>query len=226
MASPRICVVVTASNSTEAIDTILRVRPLCPDLIEIRLDYMEQIGDLGPLRKTAGVPMIATNRRPDQGGHSADSEADRIARLLQACESGFDYVDLEINTEGVEEITEKVKSLGAKVIVSFHDFETTPRTEFLEQIVKNELKAGADVCKIVGTSNSPGDNLTYLNLIRDNADIEIVSFGMGEAGILSRVLSPLIGGAFTYASAETGRESAPGQLTISELREIYRIMGA
>lgn len=226
MASPRICVVVTARNSAEAIDTILRVRPLCPDLIEIRLDYMEQIGDLGPLRKTAGVPMIATNRRPDQGGHSADSEADRIARLLQACESGFDYVDLEINTEGVDEITEKVKSLGAKVIVSFHDFETTPKKEFLEQIVQNELKAGADVCKIVGTSNSPGDNLTYLNLIRDNADVEIVSFGMGDAGILSRVLSPLIGGAFTYVSAETGRESAPGQLTISELREIYRIMGA
>jgi 3-dehydroquinate dehydratase type I len=226
MASPRICVVVTASNVAEAIDTIQRTRPLLPDLIEIRLDYIETLGDLGPIREATGVPLIATNRRADQGGHSADSEADRIARLLRACESGFDYIDLEINTEAIGEIAKKVKSLGAKVIVSFHDFETTPEKELLEEMLRDELSAGADICKIVGTSNIPGDNLTYLNLLRENAGVEIVSFGMGEAGILSRVLSPLVGGAFTYASAETGRESAPGQLTISELREIYRIVGA
>ncbi len=225
MASPRICVVVTARNVAEAIDTIRRTRPLLPDLIEIRIDYMEALGDLGPIREATGVPLIATNRRPDQGV-SAYSEADRIAELFQACESGFDYVDLEINTEAIGEIAKKVKSLGAKVIVSSHDFETTPEKERLEEIIRDELSAGADICKVVGTSNTPGDNLTYLNLLRENADVEMVSFGMGEAGILSRVLSPLVGGAFTYASAETGSESAPGQLTISELREIYRIMGA
>ncbi|MCW3979448.1 MAG: type I 3-dehydroquinate dehydratase [Candidatus Bathyarchaeota archaeon] len=226
MASPRICVVVTACDVAEAIDTIRRTRPLLPDLIEIRLDYMETLGDLGPIREATGVPLIATNRRSNQGDNPAGPEADRIAVLLQACESGFDYVDLEIETVGVGELAEKVKALGAGVIVSFHDFETTPEKERLEEILRDELSAGADICKIVGTSNIPGDNLTYLNLLRENAGVEMVSFGMGGAGILSRVLSPLVGGAFTYASAETGSESAPGQLTISELREIYRIMGA
>ncbi len=226
MASPRICVVVTASNVAEAVDTIRGTRQHLPDLIEIRLDYMKTLGDLGLIRKATGIPLIATNRHPDQGDYSADSEADRIAGLFQACESGFDYVDLEINTEAVGEIAKKVKSLGTKVIVSFHDFETTPEKELLEEILRDELIAGADICKIVGTSNKPGDNLTYLNLLRENTDVEIVSFGMGEAGILSRVLSPLVGGVFTYASVETGSESAPGQLSISELREIYRIMGA
>lgn len=226
MASPRICVVVTASNDSEAIDMIRRTQLLLPDLIEIRLDYMETPGDLGQIREATGIPLIATNRRSNQGGNSARSEEDRIAGLLRACESGFDYVDLEIDTEGVEELAEKAKSLGARVIVSFHDFETTPEKERLEEILQYELSAGADICKIVGTSNTPGDNLTYFNLLRDNTEVELVSFGMGNAGILSRVLSPLVGGAFTYASAETGSESAPGQLTISELREIYRIMGA
>jgi len=226
MASPRICVVVTASSVAGAIDTIRRTRPLLPDLIEIRLDYMKTSGDLGLIREATGVPLIATNRRPDQGGHSADSDAERIAGLIQACESGFDYVDLEINTEAVGEIAKKAKSLGAKVIISFHDFEATPEKELLEGILRDELSAGADICKIVGTSNTPGDNLTYLNLLRENADIKIVSFGMGNAGVLSRVLSPLVGGAFAYASAEAGSGSAPGQLTISDMREIYRMMGA
>lgn len=226
MASPRICVVVTASNDAEAIDTIRRTRPLVPDLIEIRLDYMKTLGDLRLIREATGIPLIATNRCSNQGGNSAGSEADRIAGLLQACESGFNYVDLEIDIEGVEELAEKVKSLGAGVIISFHDFETTPEKKLLEEILRDELSAGADICKIVGTSNTVRDNLTYFNLLRENTDVKIVSFGMGNAGILSRVLSPLVGGAFTYASAETGSESAPGQLTISELREIYRIMGA
>jgi len=48
---------------------------------------------------------------------------------------------------------------------------------------------------------------------------------MGEAGVISRILSPLFGGEFTYASTKTGSESAPGQLTIAELREIYRVLG-
>ncbi len=226
MASPRICVVVTASNDAEAIDTIRRTRPLVPDLIEIRLDYMKTLGDLRLIREATGIPLIATNRCSNQGGNSAGSEADRIAGLLQACESGFNYVDLEIDIEGVEELAEKIKSLGAGVIISFHDFETTPEKKLLEEILRDELSAGADICKIVGTSNTVRDNLTYFNLLRENTDVKIVSFGMGNAGILSRVLSPLVGGAFTYASAETGSESAPGQLTISELREIYRIMGA
>lgn len=226
MASPRICVVVATSNDAEAIDTIRRTRPFLPDLIEIRLDYMKTLGDLRLIREATGIPLIATNRPSNRGGNVAGSEADRIARLLRACESGFDYVDLEIDIEGVEELAKKIKSLGAGVIISFHDFEATPKKERLEEILRDELSAGADICKIVGTSNTPGDNLAYFNLLLDNADVEIVSFGMGIAGVLSRVLSPLVGGTFTYASAETGSESAPGQLTISELREIYRMMRA
>jgi 3-dehydroquinate dehydratase type I len=48
---------------------------------------------------------------------------------------------------------------------------------------------------------------------------------MGQAGKISRILSPLFGGIFTYASVSKGRESAPGQLTITELREIYALLG-
>ena len=47
------------------------------------------------------------------------------------------------------------------------------------------------------------------------------AFAMGEAGKLSRILSPLCGGYFTYASLETGKEAAPGQISVQEIREIY-----
>jgi 3-dehydroquinate dehydratase len=47
---------------------------------------------------------------------------------------------------------------------------------------------------------------------------------MGPLGLASRILCPLMGGEFTYASTEQGKESAPGQITASNLRIIYDMM--
>ena len=45
-----------------------------------------------------------------------------------------------------------------------------------------------------------------------------------KLGVISRVLSPVYGAAFTFASVERGAESAAGQLTLDEIRGIYRSM--
>ena len=47
---------------------------------------------------------------------------------------------------------------------------------------------------------------------------------MGQVGQTSRVLSPLAGADFTYASIEKGSESAPGQITVQELTRIYEMV--
>jgi len=52
----------------------------------------------------------------------------------------------------------------------------------------------------------------------------MITIAMGEQGILSRVLDPLMGGPFAYAAAAKGAESAEGQLTACELRKIYSMM--
>lgn len=67
------------------------------------------------------------------------------------------------------------------------------------------------------------DNLKVLALIpyaikRGQA---IVTFCMGEKGKMSRIFSPLMGAAWTYASLGRRRASAPGQLTVKEMREIW-----
>jgi len=52
----------------------------------------------------------------------------------------------------------------------------------------------------------------------------MVSFAMGHLGLVSRILCPLVGGYFTYASLGEGRESAPGQLTVGHLKKIYEMV--
>jgi len=46
---------------------------------------------------------------------------------------------------------------------------------------------------------------------------------MGEKGEISRILSPLLGAFLTFGSLETGKETAPGQITGTSLRDIYRV---
>jgi len=130
---------------------------------------------------------------------------------------------VRLSTPNLIELAEKVHELGSDLIVSHHDHQGTPSKRVMEEVLNLSLAVGGDVCKVVGTANAYEDNLAYLEFVRRNPGT--VSFGMGCLGVPSRLLCPLFGGAFTYASAVKGEESAPGQLTLEEMRGIYRLMG-
>ncbi len=180
---------------------------------------------LGRIREASGLPLIATDRRRDQGGSCSSPEEERVGRLLEACEVGFDYVDLELTTGSLEGVVKEVRALGVGLIISHHDLLGTPAPEALEGLVELERGLGADICKVVGTALKPEDNLAYLSLLHRMRGPRIVCFGMGRLGVFSRVFSPIIGGSFTYASASGGRETGPGQLSVADLMEVYRLMG-
>ena len=97
----------------------------------------------------------------------------------------------------------------------------TPPLDRMREIVQKELEAGADICKIVTTARRFEDNLAVLQLIPDFPKARVVSFAMGPLGFASRILCPLFGGDFTYASIEAGKESASGQITAGDLSKIY-----
>ena len=129
-------------------------------------------------------------------------------------------VDVEFRTKNLENIVPLVKR-RVKCILSFHDLKKTPPLEEMQGIVKRQLKAGADICKVVTTAKDFEDNLAVLQLITEFSGNRIVAFAMGQMGQVSRILSPLVGADFTYASIEKGKESAPGQITVNELIKIY-----
>ena len=80
--------------------------------------------------------------------------------------------------------------------------------------------------KIVTTAKYPRDNLTVLNFVENNATTaRLVSFAMGPLGIPSRVLSPLFGAEFTFASLGEQSRTAEGQLSIDNLRNVWQILG-
>jgi 3-dehydroquinate dehydratase I len=216
MKRPKICAVVTESN----VKAVQEIQPMV-DLFEVRIDLVGE--NWTEVAKVITKPWIACNRIAEEGGHWQDSEARRIEKLLQATELGASMIDIELQTKNLEHVVAAVKKRAACVI-SRHNFENTPSIDELKAVLERQLKAGADACKIVTLAKDVRDNWTILDLISQYPAVSIVAFAMGPLGLLSRVLSPLAGAYFTYASIETGKESAPGQITVKELLKAYQII--
>jgi len=220
----KLCIPIVETTTDRALIAIKKANRWA-DLIELRVDYLGRV-ELGPPLENRLKPFIITNRRKEEGGKYKGEERKRLSVLQKAIDLGADYIDVELATE-----TSFLKDLmrnkrRTQVILSFHDFRRTPSLKELQRLFAQMIRLGADVIKIVPFAESWGDNLTTLSLIpfaRERRQ-KIVAFCMGEKGKISRIISPLLGAAWTYASFDKNRISAPGQLTVRELTDIWKKM--
>ena len=201
-------------------------------LVEFRLDSLPRPEAVLPKIKTfladrPKVTTIATCRRKPNGGHFAGSLEEELEILLKAARAGCRVIDLEVESAGeaspaqFEKFRAALGNSGAALLVSFHDF---ARTRGLEQAVDHIASFEPDLIKVVSTAQTLADNLAIIRLLEDRSTkSRIVAMAMGEEGLASRVLGPLSGSAFTFASLEEGAETAPGQVTADTLRTLYRI---
>lgn len=192
------------------------------DLIELRMDYLKEI-EFESLTKGCQRPFVVTNRRKEEGGRFKGSEEKRICILKKAIDLGADYIDVEVGTK-ISLLQSLIKNKrGAKIILSFHNFRATPSQKELKRLCNHMNRLGANIIKIVTFARSWEDNLLILSLIpfaREKRK-KIVAFCMGEKGRMSRVFAPIMGAEWTYASLNKNRASAPGQLTVYEMKDIW-----
>jgi 3-dehydroquinate dehydratase-1 len=73
--------------------------------------------------------------------------------------------------------------------------------------------------KVVTTAKSIDDSLRLMRLYENAVGLHPIIFAMGEAGIITRVLSVLYGAPYTYAALE--KAVALGQLTFEQMRNLY-----
>jgi len=108
------------------------------------------------------------------------------------------------------------------VIVSSHNYESTPPDVELDAAVAAAWEAGADIVKIATTAQSFADARRVLGLLERRKG-PTVALAMGEHGVVSRVLAGKYGGFLTFGALDAARQSAPGQPTCAELRGRYRL---
>ena len=215
------------------------------DAVELRLDLFKPEereatrvkAFVEALREKAKAGVILTNRSASEGGKFEGSEDERLSLLKEALEaSEADAVDVEYFAEPRKraEIVALSRKLNATVIFSFHDFAGMPDTAELENLALKMHAEGADIAKIAVTPKTAEDALKLLELTlklkASNAskagkgevagEKGVAFIGMGSVGRHLRVLAPIYGSALTYGFLEGEESVAPGQLSISELRNM------
>ncbi len=187
--------------------------------VELRLDAMTEAPAFTALRAAfAGRTLIATVRSKPEGGAFRGTEDEERDFLEGALSAGFDFADVEFRRDSGQRLAAIPLS---KRISSLHDPEGIPAD--LDGVVSRMLSSDARFVKLVATPNDVSDVLRLLELQSTHRDGRLTAFGMGEAGIATRVLCPYLGGALSFGALVPGRATAPGQVLARDLDEVYGV---
>jgi 3-dehydroquinate dehydratase/shikimate dehydrogenase len=209
----RLCVVIGRTRHKMMQIEIQEAAKRGANFIELRLDFLAKAPDYKRLLAEKPCPMIATVRRPVDGGRFSGTEDERLTLIRQAIVSGFDWVDIE--TDVIDQIR---RFKDVKRIVSYHNMREMPAD--LEKIHAKMCKQDAEVVKLAVAAHEATDNLRVLNLVR-GAPKPTVAVCIGDLGLASRLLGPCFGTPFTYAAFNKERGVAPGLPSFDDLKNIY-----
>ena len=229
----RIAVPIIAQTIDEARRDMDLAEKQGADIIEIRFDYISKPSSKGlqTLIKHNSTPKIYTNRHKSQSGPDPragfrGTEKERLDLFWAAVDSKAEYIDQEKDHGLALGITPYFQ------IFSHHDFEKTPSNKELQAIYESMAPDFKnyyypDIIKIATKANIIDDSLRMINFIRKHTGPKkpgLIGLCMGPEGIPTRVLGSIYGSYLTFASLERGKASAPGQMTIGDLKKAYELL--
>ena len=211
-----LCVSIFVHDLAQAKRDIARAVEAGADIVELRLD---ELGDATPVRQAIGdytIPFILTCRPTWEGGSSELTDEERVRLLAEVAPSDPSVrVDLELKS---------IKKTGLAgiandVIISAHDFKGRP--EKLSNLLLELDASPGSISKIVWMARSIRDNLEAFEVLQHRSK-PTIALCMGEAGLISRVLAKKFGGFLTFASLGASDATAPGQVSIADMKRLYR----
>lgn len=190
-------------------------------IAELRADLCHFTPEQVSLLVAANPHTIVTSRV------ESDNPSLSFNRLCAAIEAGAEYIDTELEyPDDLQlQLRNRARSAGTKLIVSWHNFSTTPPLKQLLEVYRNCAEKGADVVKIVTTANSLIDATRTMRLYRSVARLPrkriqrppLAAFAMGSSGKFTRYLSLKLGSPLSYTYPDGANATAPGQYSESQL---------
>lgn len=228
---PKICLPIVGKSDQEIFEILKSFEDLTYDLIELRVDFYEDIHHhekllhmLKQFRSLTDKPLLFTYRSQREGGEVQLTDEQYKQLVLNVCQSQYiDLIDIELMSGNalVYELVEIAHQYQIKVVMSNHDFDKTPALSIMRERLEKMEILGADLLKIAVMPQCQKDVITLLNLtieMSEKANKPIVTMAMGKMGVISRITGELTGSSITFASA--GKASAPGQISVHDMNVI------
>lgn len=241
----QICVPIMVEEHASAIRDATLAAEHGADLVEFRVDVFfedqeestdlldDRINRVLDLVRASPLPCIVTCRPHWEGGeyHGDDDERVSLYEALGTSDHPPAYIDVELATyTRSANIRQKInlgvnhpkqrRSVSTRLILSTHDFEGRP-VDLTRKLLAMQDEPACSVIKVAYRARSIRDNLELFEILRDQTK-PTIALGMGEFGVMSRILAPKFGGFLTFASLRDESTTAPGQITIEDLLGLYR----
>ena len=235
---PLLCTPLVGRTREAVLDELSEVLPKQPDVIEWRVDFFDEIGNVeaviqvaGRIKAAAGArPIIFTCRSAKEGGQPIPIDAAQLVQLYVAvCDARcVDIIDYELSNPAEELATLRAASRAndLAMIMSYHNFQATPAAEFITAKFLEAERLGADIGKVAVMPKGPEDVLTQLGATwraSEAVAIPLIGMSMGGFGSVSRMVGGVYGSSLTFAVGKAS--SAPGQLPIEALRTALALVG-
>ncbi len=238
-----VCVPITVHDLAPALADAHAARDGGADLVEFRIDEcFSGSGDdreerlVRTLVADSPLPCIVTCRSVAEGGSYDGDEMERVS-LLERLVLGQGvvhpprFIDVELGAYVASaNIRQKidlavrhpaqVRDVDTSLILSIHDFAGRP-ADLSRRLLKACQEPAAAVVKVAFRARSLHDALELLDLPA-NLGRPVIALGMGEFGVVTRLLAGKFGGLLTFASLRPSSATAPGQPTLRDLVETFR----
>lgn len=228
---PKIAVPNIGVTEEEILASAKQIAAAKPDIMEWRIDYYEAgikdneklIATAKALRDVVGeLPILVTFRTKNEGGVLELGEDEYLDLVATVVTNRLgDAVDIELfhDEERVKDLVKQAHNYNVVVIMSNHDFEKVPAKDVIEFRLKKMADLGADVPKLACMPHSADDVLTLLSATNDARkalSTPIITMAMADLGKVSRIAGQVFGSCLSFGAV--GKTSAPGQLSIKDLR--------
>lgn len=180
------------------------------DLIEIRTDLYPNV-NIPNLIAKCSKPVILTIKSPQ-------------TILLDYIDlPNVKYVDIDYRLKSLIKDFHTMRSKRVQLIVSFHDYKETPAWSNLEDRVTQLRLLKPDIIK-VATMIERVDDLHSIMRLQKRLGKKGIVIGMGELGLMTRVYNKSV---LTFACLDPKHPSAPGQLTVQQMKttKIFGLVG-
>ena len=234
-----ICVPIVGPTVEDILSQVQEAVQAKGDLIELRADMWmkgshlpeeEHIPTIVNLVeqvrfKYADMPMLFTWRTLAEGGDTSLTN-ENYCNLLQAIvnQNIVDAVDVELfaYTDRIGQIIKEAHHQNIQTVMSYHNFQSTPKLEILHGYAERMISAGASVIKFALMPAMSDDVLSVLQFTKELTErypqLPRITMSMGQLGQMTRTCGNVFGNCLTFGTL--GQASAPGQVDVNLLQRL------
>lgn len=204
------------------------------DIVELRVDQWNEV-DIHLVEtvkqqiKNLEKRLLITYRTKGQGGNgqlSGEAYYKMLNTVIEAQQC--DLIDIEfeknINKERLTQLITSAQNKDIEVILSYHDFEQTPKLDELKHLYYKMQALNPDYMKVAVMPKNKQDVTNLLMAMSDSADSvnpRVIGIAMSKLGLITRTAQGVFGGTVSYGCIDTPK--APGQVHVSVLREELKL---